>query len=131
MLSLIFSILVFIIFVLFFIPGHNKNLLRFLGLSSSGSILLLSVLLFIRFENNSCYFQDIVLYNLGSLFLNFDFIFGFDGISIYFFLLTALLFFLCVLFIWNEFYFKEYLICLLLIELLLLLVFSVLDLLLF
>jgi len=131
MLSLIFSILVFIIFVLFFIPGHNKNLLRFLGLSSSGSILLLSVLLFIRFENNSCYFQEIVLYNLGSLFLNFDFIFGFDGISIYFFLLTALLFFLCVLFIWNEFYFKEYLICLLLIELLLLLVFSVLDLLLF
>jgi proton-translocating NADH-quinone oxidoreductase chain M len=131
MLSLIFSILVFIIFVLFFIPGHNKNLLRFLGLSSSGSILLLSVLLFIRFENNSCYFQDIVLYNLGSLFLNFDLIFGFDGISIYFFLLTALLFFLCVLFIWNEFYFKEYLICLLLIELLLLLVFSVLDLLLF
>ena len=131
MLSLIFSILVFIIFVLFFIPGYNKNLLRFLGLSSSGSILLLSVLLFIRFENNSCYFQDIVLYNLGSLFLNFDFIFGFDGISIYFFLLTALLFFLCVLFIWNEFYFKEYLICLLLIELLLLLVFSVLDLLLF
>ena len=131
MLSLIFSILVFIIFVLFFIPGHNKNLLRFLGLSSSGSILLLSVLLFIRFENNSCYFQGIVLYNLGSLFLNFAFIFGFDGISIYFFLLTALLFFLCVLFIWNEFYFKEYLICLLLIELLLLLVFSVLDLLLF
>ena len=131
MLSLIFSILIFIIFVLFFIPGHNRNLLRFLGLSSSGSILLLSVLLFIRFENNSCYFQDIVLYNLGSLFLNFDFIFGFDGISIYFFLLTALLFFLCVLFIWNEFYFKEYLICLLLIELLLLLVFSVLDLLLF
>ena len=131
MLSLIFFTLVFTIFVLFFIPGHNKKFLQFLGLSSSGFILILSVLLFMQFENNSCFFQNVVLYNLGSLFLNFDFIFGFDGISIYFFLLTVLLFFLSVLFIWNEFYFKEYLICLLLIELFLLLVFSVLDLLLF
>ena len=105
--------------------------MQFLGLGSSGFILFLSVLLFIGFDNNNCFFQNIVLYNVGSLFLNFDFIFGFDGISIYFFLLTALLFFLSVLFIWNEFFFKEYLICLLSIELLLLLVFSVLDLLLF
>jgi NADH:ubiquinone oxidoreductase subunit 4 (subunit M) len=126
MLSLIFFTLIITIFVLFFIPGHNKKFLQFLGLSSSGFILILSVLLFIQFENNSCFFQNVILYNLGSLFLNFDFIFGFDGISIDFFLLTVLLFFLSVLFIWNEFYFKEYLICLLLIELCLLLVFYVL-----
>ena len=131
MLGLIFFLLVFTIFVLFFVSGYNRILLQFLGLGSSGFILFLSVLLFIGFDNNNCFFQNIVLYNVGSLFLNFDFIFGFDGISIYFFLLTALLFFLSILFIWNEFFFKEYLICLLSIELLLLLVFSVLDLLLF
>ena len=131
MLSAIFFILTFSIFLLFFVPGHNKNFLKVLGLSSSGLVLFLSTFLFINFDNNLCYFQNIVLYELGSLFLNFDFAFGFDGISIYFFLLTAFLFFLCVLFIWNEFFFKEYLICLLTIELLLLLVFSVLDLLLF
>jgi len=39
--------------------------------------------------------------------------------------------FFCIFFVWNETFLKEYLICLLLIELLLLLVFSVLDLLLF
>lgn len=131
MLSFIFFLLVFSIFILFFVSGDNRFLLKFIGLTSSGLTLLSSILLFIKFDNNSCYFQEIVLYEFGSLFLNFDFVFGFDGISIYFFLLTALLFFLCVLFIWNEFFFKEYLICLLFIELLLLLVFSVLDLLLF
>merc|ERR1711991_915551 len=99
MLSAIFFILTFSIFLLFFVPGHNKNFLKVLGLSSSGLVLFLSTFLFINFDNNLCYFQNIVLYELGSLFLNFDFAFGFDGISIYFFLLTAFLFFLCVLFI--------------------------------
>ena len=94
-------------------------------------MLFFSILLFIKFDNSNCFFQDLVLFKVGSLFFNFDFLFGFDGISIYFFLLTTLLFFLCILFIWKEFFFKEYLICLLSIELLLLLVFSVLDLLLF
>ena len=131
MLSIIFFILLFSIFFLFFIPGQNKPFLKFIGLISSGFVLFFSVLLFIKFDNSNCFFQDLVLFKVGSLFFNFDFIFGFDGISIYFFLLTTLLFFLCVLFIWKEFFFKEYLICLLSIELLLLLVFSVLDLLLF
>ena len=131
MLSAIFCILFFSIVLLFFIPGDNKNFLKFLGLSSSGLVLIFSTFLFIDFDNNLSYFQNIVSFDLGSYFFNFNFIFGFDGISIYFFLLTAFLFFLCVLFIWNEFFFKEYLICLLLIELLLLLVFSILDLLLF
>jgi NADH:ubiquinone oxidoreductase subunit 4 (subunit M) len=63
--------------------------------------------------------------------LSLYFCFGFDGISILFFWLSSLLIFLCVLFVWNEFYLKEYLINLLITELLLLLVFSVLDLFLF
>ena len=46
-------------------------------------------------------------------------------------MLTSLLIFLCILFIWNERLLKEYVLNLLLIELLLLLVFSVLDVFLF
>jgi proton-translocating NADH-quinone oxidoreductase chain M len=63
--------------------------------------------------------------------MNLSFSFGLDGISIFFFVLTSLLIFLCILFIWNERLLKEYSINLLLIELLLLLVFSVLDVFLF
>jgi proton-translocating NADH-quinone oxidoreductase chain M len=63
--------------------------------------------------------------------MNLTFSFGLDGISIFFFVLTSLLIFLCILFIWNERLLKEYVLNLLLIELLLLLVFSVLDVFLF
>ena len=63
--------------------------------------------------------------------MNLSFSFGLDGISIFFFVLTSLLIFLCILFIWNERLLKEYVLNLLLIELLLLLVFSVLDVFLF
>ena len=131
MLTLIFSILIFTILLLIFIPGNNLFFLRAVGLSSSGFVFFISILLFLGFDPKCCYFQSITHYNLGYSFLNFSFSFGLDGISIFFFLLTTFLFFLCVLFLWNETFLKEYLICILMIELLLLLVFSVLDLLLF
>ena len=56
-----------------------------------------------------------------------------DGISIYFIILTALLIPICILISWNsiKFLVKEYLLCLLVIELLLVGVFTSLDLLLF
>lgn len=54
--------------------------------------------------------------------------FGLDGLSIFFFLLSAFLIFLCILFIWDDPFFKEYTINLFLIELFLLLIFSSLDL---
>jgi NADH-quinone oxidoreductase subunit M len=57
--------------------------------------------------------------------------FGLDGISIFFFFLSSFLIFFCVLFVWEEKLLKEYLIILLILDLLLLLVFSVLDLFLF
>ena len=131
MLTLIFSVLIFTIFLLIFIPGNNLSFLRTIGLGSSGFVFFVSVLLFLGFDPKCCYFQNLTHYNLGYSFFNFSFSFGLDGISIFFFLLTTFLFFLCVLFLWNETFLKEYLICMLIIELLLLLVFSVLDLLLF
>jgi len=64
--------------------------------------------------------------------LNFYVSLGLDGISIFFFWLSSLLIFICVLFIWTETNFlKEYIVSLLLLDIFLLLVFSSLDILFF
>lgn len=127
----IFSILFITLLGIFFIPGNNKNILRFVGLSSSGIVLILSCLLLVFFNCENYYFQHVITYKIENSLLNFAFSFGLDGISIFFFVLSSFLIFLCVLFVWNDELFKEYLITLLLIDLLLLLVFSAMDLLIF
>lgn len=131
LLSLIFFLLIITITLLFFIPANNIFLLRVIGLNSSGLVLFFSVFLLTFFNNTTSFFQYLINFKFGLSFLNIEFTFGLDGISIYFFVLTTLLFFLCILFVWDEILLKELLICLLFIELLLLLVFSILDLLLF
>jgi len=131
LLTSIFSILLVTLFSLFFISNSNIQFIRILSLLSSGIVLVLSCFLLVQFDSNSYYFQNVVTYSLGSGLMNLNFSFGIDGISIFFFVLTSFLIFLCVLFIWNERFLKEYAINLLFIELLLLLVFSVLDVFLF
>ena len=131
LLTSIFSILIITLLGLFLIPSINTHLIRLFSLSSSALVLLLSCGLLVQFDCNSYYFQSVVTYSLGSELMNLSFSFGLDGISIFFFVLTSLLIFLCILFIWNERLLKEYAMNLLLIELLLLLVFSVLDIFLF
>jgi NADH:ubiquinone oxidoreductase subunit 4 (subunit M) len=131
LLTSIFSILLVTLFSLFFIPKTNIQFIRILSLLSSGIVLVLSCFLLVQFDSNSYYFQNVVTYSLGSGLMNLNFSFGIDGISIFFFVLTSFLIFLCILFIWNERFLKEYAINLLFIELLLLLVFSVLDVFLF
>jgi proton-translocating NADH-quinone oxidoreductase chain M len=131
LLTSIFFILLVTLFSLFFIPNSNIQFIRILSLLSSGIVLVLSCFLLVQFDSNSYYFQNVVTYSLGSGLMNLNFSFGIDGISIFFFVLTSFLIFLCVLFIWNERFLKEYAINLLFIELLLLLVFSVLDVFLF
>ena len=111
LLTIIFLILILTIFILFFSSSTNIIFLRSLGLVSSGLVLLLSVFIFINFDVNLSYFQEIVSFTIGSSFLNFNFSFGLDGISIFFFLLTTFLMFFCILFVWNETFLKEYLIC--------------------
>jgi len=131
LLTSIFSILLISLLILFFIPSTNIQFIRTFSLISSASVLVLSCALLLQFDCNSYYFQNVVTYSLGSELINLSFSFGLDGISIFFFILTSLLIFLCILFIWNERLLKEYTLNLLLIELLLLLVFSVLDVFLF
>jgi len=131
LLTFIFLTLILTLLALFFVSSSNVQFIRLLSLSSSGIVLILSCILMVQFDCNSYYFQNVVTYSLGSGLMNLNFSFGLDGISIFFFVLTSFLIFLCILFIWNERFLKEYALNLLLIELLLLLVFSVLDVFLF
>jgi len=131
LLSAIFFILLLSLIFIFFIPNTNISLLRNSALLGSGLVLILSCIILVDFNCNNYYFQNVSTYKLGFDFLNIYFSVGLDGISIFFFVLSSFLIFLCVLFIWNESFLKEYILCLLTLDLLLLLVFSVLDLLLF
>jgi len=88
-------------------------------------------MLMVEFDPNSYHFQSIATYKISAEFLNLFFTFGLDGISLFFFVLSSFLIFLCVLFVWEEPLLKEYVLILLIIDLLLLLVFSALDVLLF
>ena len=130
-LSSIFFTLLTGIVSLFLINSKKIQTLRLIALSCSSIVLILSCLLLIEFNTNSYFFQYITTYSLGSLYLNLIYVFGLDSISIFFFVLSSLLIFVCILFIWNDKLFKEYSISLLIIELFLLIIFSTLDLLIF
>ena len=129
--SFIFLILFISIFIIFITPIKYINVIKNIALISSALVFLLSSSFLISFNCNNFYFQDVITYKFGFNFLNLYFSLGLDGISIFFFILSSLLIFLCILFIWNESLFKEYSIALLVLDILLLLVFSVLDILLF
>jgi proton-translocating NADH-quinone oxidoreductase chain M len=130
-LFLIFFILFFCLIFLFFIPNSKITLIRNVALLTTGVVLVLSCFLLNFFHLNYYYFQDLITFKVGFELLNLYLVFGLDGLSIYFFSLSCLLIFLCILFIWNEQYIKEYTVLLILLELLLLLVFSTLDILFF
>jgi len=131
LLTSIFSTLTLGIIIMSVIAKAKQVLLRFVSIATSSIALILSAIVLARFDSNSYYFQEVVTYKLDAKLLNLSYSFGLDGISVHFFFLSALLVFLCILFIWNENNFKEYAINLLLIELFLLIIFSVLDLMLF
>jgi len=130
-LSTIFSVLFVSLIILLFIPHTNSKTVQIFSLSVSGLVLILSSCILSGFDFNQSLYQYVETFSLGLNILNIDFNFGLDGLSVYFFFLTALLIFLCVLFSWDSDKNKEHAFNLILLELLLLLVFSVLDLLLF
>ena len=131
LLTYIFSILLFSIFILFLVPKTNIFLLRVVALVSSSVVFFLCCILLINFNCNFYYFQHVTTCSLNFELLNLYLSFGIDGLSLWFFILSSFLIFLCILFVWNEFLFKEYAIVLTVLNLLLLLVFSVLDVLFF
>jgi proton-translocating NADH-quinone oxidoreductase chain M len=131
LLSLIFLTLILGLFMLSITNKSKFLTLRIIALACSGLTLIFSTLLLLEFNTNHYYFQSITLFKVGFEFLNLYLILGLDGLSVLFFVLSSFLIFLCILFIWEEKKFKQYAFALLVLDLLLLLVFSVLDLLLF
>jgi proton-translocating NADH-quinone oxidoreductase chain M len=131
-LTVIFFSLLLGIISLFLIPQNKIKIIKLISLSLAGFILVVSSVMFSLFNSNKSTFQFVTEFSsINSTFLNIDFSFGIDGIAIYFFFLTTFLSFLCIIFIWDEADFKSYSILLFILELLLLLTFSVLNLFLF
>lgn len=110
--------------------SEEKNLLKSIALLVSCIDLIISLVVWILFNNSSKYFQFIQeQYSIGY----YDFYLGIDGLSIYFVLLTTIIMPLSIISNWKSI--KEkiiyFLIIMLLLETLLLLIYMVLDLLMF
>ena len=130
-LNIIFFVLIFCILVLSFLSKINFFYIRYISLLGSGLTFILSIFALNSFCLNDYHFQNLIMYKLGFEFLNLFLFIGLDGISLFFFILSSFLIFICVIFVWNEDFLKEYMLVLLILDLLLLLVFSTLDILFF
>ncbi|CAM9255662.1 unnamed protein product [Discosporangium mesarthrocarpum] len=131
-LSSILALLLFGILVLIFIPSYQKLWLKQFALFISCFAFVLSLLLWLGFDQSTSDFQ-FVIDVLWLPMLNINFVLGVDGISLFFVLLTTFIFPICFLASWSsvKIDLKSYLICFLSMELILVLVFTSLDLLLF
>ena len=127
-LAFIYSILLLGIPVLFYINYENNFFFKTVSLIISGSVLILSAFLFINFDFNNNVYQQQIFTGFNLFVINLFLTFGLDGLSLLFFALSSLLVFLCLIFVLNDSYYKYYCILLLIIELFLLIIFSVLDL---
>lgn len=138
------------ILCLMLISRDNEYALKQVGFAFLIYNFLLSLLLWHEFDSLTSHFQftyylpwvtvffDTFFSIFGVVFptiksiswLNFDYSLGIDGISIFFIILTTFLMPLCLLLSWDsiKIKLKEYIIILLLIELILINVFSVMDL---
>lgn len=132
MFTLIFSVLIIVVFILLFIPSNNIKTLQSFSIFSSSIIFLISCLFLCQFNLQNEYFQfySTFLFFQNDLF-NLKMSFALDSISLLFFVLSSFLIFLCIVFIKDEKNLKEYVIFLFLILLILLIIFSILDLFLF
>nr|YP_010199777.1 NADH dehydrogenase subunit 4 [Gracilaria multipartita]UAD89735.1 NADH dehydrogenase subunit 4 [Gracilaria multipartita] len=121
---------IFGVLVLFVIPATNEYLCKLVALNTVCLTFLLSLILWIQFDNTTALFQFGSTYNWAPS-LNLYYTIGIDGISLFFILLTTLLTIFCILVSWGSVQnlIKEYLICFLLLEFFLIQVFCVLDLL--
>ena len=133
--NLLMYILIFPIIgvlILCFIPAKEKKLLKVITLNVTFVSFLGSLLLWSFFNKSIGFFQFVLEFN-WFYFLNVTFSLGIDGISLFFLFLTTLLIPLCVLISWNSVTnnLKEFLILFLVLDILLIGVFSVLDLLFF
>lgn len=132
---ILFYILVFPIFgifILLFIPSKEEKLLKVVALNATFLSFFGSLLVWFFFNKSYGTFQFLSGYTWFSDF-NLYLVFGIDGISIFFLILTTLLIPLCLITSWNSVTsnLKEFLIAFLLLDFFLIGTFCVLDLLLF
>ena len=123
---------IFIIFgILFilFIPNYYINFIKKFSIFFSFIILFFSLFLLLKFNSNFNGFNFTLFLPWLSNF-NIYYSVGLDGISIFFIILTTFLIPICILISWYSinFRFKEFLILLFFIELMLINLFSTLDL---
>ena len=121
---------------LLFIPGWKSHLIKNIALNISLFNFLISLILWVEFDNSTSkfqFFQNFTSFQTDLSFSTFNLIFGLDGISLFFVILTTFLIPVCILVSWNSItaYVKEYCIAFLVLESLMIAVFSVVDLLLF
>jgi proton-translocating NADH-quinone oxidoreductase chain M len=140
-------------FLLLFIPSWNMKRIRSVALNFSIVNLMLSLFLWLLFDNSATRFQFVQspfpvatgsasehfsnqasqLVSVDNSISTLSFSIGIDGVSLFFVILTCFLIPVCLLVAWNnvQTYVKEYCIAFLVMESLMIAVFSVLDLLLF
>lgn len=118
--------------IIMLIPNSNVLLAKKIVLSSTLATFVLSLFLWILFDNVTSRFQFV--YEIKNVILpGFTIPLGVDGISLFFIILSTFLIPICLLASWESITYKikEYLICFLVLDVLLILVFSVLDILAF
>ena len=115
-----------------FIPSQYKETIKVIVLSFSLAEFLLSLMMWMSFDNSSSRFQFVESFDWIES-SNIIFYLGVDGISLFFILLTTLLIPICLLASWDAIKFneKEYFIAFLAMEALVVAVFCVLDIILF
>lgn len=118
--------------ILLFIPDSKIVMIRNIALYTSLITFILSIALWIGFDKSTAKFQFVETYSWIPL-SNIHYTIGVDGISLFFVILTTFLTPICLLVGWESIKtnLKEYMICFLVLETLLINVFCVLDLLLF
>jgi len=110
---------------------QNRNYIRVVALATSSIVLLLSIIIGCKFDKNLYGFQQVLHIEMDPQVFGYSFYFGFDSLSLAFFILTTFLIFLCIQKVWDEEKVKAYTFNLLLTELFLIIVFTTLDLFLF
>lgn len=124
--------LIGVFILLIFISEVDINKLKIFTFLITSTTFLSSLVIWINYLGNSSYFQFVETYNLIP-FVNFNYIIGLDGISLFFIILSTFLINICILISWEnpQFFLKEYFICFLFLEFCLIQVFCVLDIFLF
>lgn len=110
--------------------GENLKAIKTFTLAISIINLVISLIIWLLFNNSSKYFQFVQEYHKIGFY---DFYIGIDGLSIYFILLTTLIMPIAIISNWKSIdnKVKYFLVIILLLEALLLLIFLVLDILMF